>query len=129
VKADFLLYDRALTKALRTRNARVTDLIRLSTAARQAKDRSKIATMRQRDIVFKGTPRTWVGSVTVVANRATLRICQKNDASWYVDGSGKLVGTRQDKWDPYEVRVLKRDGDWQVNLVVSGKKSSCKGAS
>jgi hypothetical protein len=129
VTADFVLYDQALTKALRTRNARVTELIRLSTAPRQAKDRSKIQTMRQRGIVFKGTPRTWVGAISVAGNRAAVQVCEKNDASWYLDGAGKLVGTRLDKWDPFEVRMLRRDGRWQVNLVVAGKKNSCKGAS
>lgn len=129
VAADYRHYDKGLTRSLRTRNARVIELIRFSTPQRQAKDRGKIQTMRQRGIVYQGTPRSWVGPVSVVGNRATLHVCERDDASWYEQASsGRLVGTRLDRWNPYEVRVLKRDGRWQVNLVTASKKISCKGA-
>lgn len=129
VVADYLLYTNAQTKSLRLRNARVTDLIRFSTAPQQAKERAKIATMRKRDIIYLGTSRNWVGPVSVVGNRATMHVCEKDDASWYAYASSrKVVGTKLDRWNPYEIRLLKRDGLWLVNLTIASKKISCKGA-
>jgi hypothetical protein len=128
VAADYQSYDRALAKSLFTHNARVTDLIRFATAPQQAKNRSRIAKMRAQGIVYKGTPRSWIGPVSVVGNRATLHVCEKDNASWYEDASGRLVGTRLNRWNPLEVRMLKNDGRWQVNLVATSKTTSCKGA-
>jgi hypothetical protein len=129
VAVDLMSYVTARSQALRTRNARVVDMIRFSTPARQARDRANIANMRQQGMVTRGTPRVWVGPVSVVANRADVAYCEKDDASWYVYAkSGKLAGSRLDKWIGYEFRMLKRDGRWQVNLVTVSKKTSCKDA-
>jgi hypothetical protein len=104
-------------------------MILLSTGPRQAVDRGNITNLRNRGIVFKGTPRDWVGPVSVVGNRATLELCEKDNASWYeYESSGKVVGTKLDRWNPYEVRLLKRDGRWQTNSLTPAKKISCKGA-
>jgi hypothetical protein len=129
VTADLMSYFTARTNALRTRNVRVADMIRFSTPARQARDRANIANMRQQGMVIRGTPRVWVGPVSVVANRADVQFCEKDNASWYVyEASGKPAGTRLDKWIGYEFRMLKRDGRWQVNILVAAKKTSCKDA-
>jgi hypothetical protein len=129
VAADFRVYIGALGHAFRLRNTRVPDMIRLSTAQRQAVDRGDIANLRARGIVFKGTPRDWVGPVSVVGNRATLQLCEKDNASWYEYAStGEVVGTKLDRWNPYEVRLLKRDGRWQTDILTPAKKVSCKGA-
>jgi hypothetical protein len=128
VAADYRSYDQALGKSLFTHNARVTDLIRFATAAQQAKNRSRIALMRAQGVVYKGTPRTWIGPVSVVGNRATVQVCEKDNASWYEDASGRLVGTRLNRWNPLEARMLKLGGRWQVNLVTASKHTSCKGA-
>jgi hypothetical protein len=129
VAADLMSYVTGRTKALRIRSARVVDVIRFSTPARQAQDRATIATMRRQDIVARGTPRVWVGPVSVVANRADVQYCEKDNAAWYEYAkSGKLAGTRLDKWIGYEFRMLNRDGRWQVNVVVASKKTSCKDA-
>jgi hypothetical protein len=129
VAVDLMSYVTARSQALRTRNTRVADMIRFSTPARQARDRANIANMRKQGMVTRGTPRVWVGPVSVVANRADVAYCEKDDASWYVyEKSGKLAGTRLDKWIGYEFRMLKRDGRWQVNLVTASKTTSCKAA-
>ncbi len=129
VAGDLMSYVTARTKALRIRSARVVDMIRFSTPARQARDRANIANMRQQGMVIRGAPRVWVGPMSVVANRANVQYCEKDDASWYVYAkSGKLAGTRLDKWVGYEFRMLNRDGRWQVNIVAASKKTSCKDA-
>jgi hypothetical protein len=129
VAADLMSYVTARSKALRIRSTQVVDVIRFSTPARQARDRATIATMRQQDIVARGTPRVWVGPVSVVANRADVQYCEKDDAAWYEYAkTGKLAGTRLHKWIGYEFRMLNRDGRWQVNVVVASKKTSCKDA-
>jgi hypothetical protein len=129
VATDLMTYVNARSKALRIRSIRVVDVIRFSTPARQARDRATIAAMRQQGIVARGTPRVWVGPVSVVASRANVQYCEKDDASWFEFAkSGKLAGTRLDKWIGYEFRMLNRHGRWQVNLVAASKNTSCKDA-
>jgi hypothetical protein len=129
VAADLMSYVNARSKALRIRSTRVVDVIRFSTPARQARDRATIANMRAQGIVARGTPRVWVGPVSVVANRADVEYCEKDDASWYEYAkTGKLAGTRLDKWIGYEFRMLNRHGRWQVSVVAPSKKTSCKDA-
>jgi hypothetical protein len=129
VATDFLLYNNGLAHALHIRNDRVTDMIEYSTPQRQSVDRGNIADLRQRHIVFKGTAKDWVGPVVIVGNRATLQICERDDTSWYeYESTGKVAGTKLDRWNPYEIRLIKRDGRWQTNILTPDNKISCNSA-
>jgi hypothetical protein len=129
VATDFLLYVNGLAHALHIRNDRVRDMIEYSTPQRQSVDRGNIADLRQRHIVFKGTAKDWVGPVVIVGNRATLQLCERDDTSWYeYESTGKVAGTKLDRWNPYEIRLIKRDGRWQINTLTPAKKISCKAA-
>ena len=129
VMTDFRLYNNAFSKALFTRSTHVPDLVHFATAQQQASDRGRVQDLKQRGIVYKGTPRDWLGPVSVVGNRATLQLCEKDNASWYeYQASGKLVGTKLDRWNAFEVRLLNRAGRWQTNVITSSKTVSCKAA-
>jgi hypothetical protein len=118
-----------LAHALHIRNDRVTDVIEYSTPQRQSVDRHNIADLRARDIVFKGTATDWVGPVVIVGSRATLQLCERDDTSWYeYESTGKVAGTKLDRWNPYEIWLIKRDGHWQTNILSPAKKISCKAA-
>jgi hypothetical protein len=122
-------YEKALEKALFTRTIKGTDLVRYTTAGWLAHNRSRVQTMRRSGIIYKGTSRNWFGPASVAGNRATSRLCERDDASWYVYvSSGRIAGTKLDRWNGFQVHLLHRDARWQVDRVTLSKKTSCKEA-
>jgi hypothetical protein len=122
-------YETALEKALFTRTTRGTDLVRYTTAGWLAHNRSRVEPMRRTGIVYTGTSKNWFGPASVVGNRAILRLCERDDTSWYVYvASGRIAGTKLDRWNGLQVRLLLRDARWQVDRVTLSKKTSCKDA-
>jgi hypothetical protein len=128
VRRDFDSYVAAYLKALRSRNDRIPDLVRYSTARRHAEDRASISRMRQHDVVFRGDPRFRFGKLAVSANRATLRVCEYDSSARFVySDSGELAEQVRDAWEPYLARLVLRDGRWQVDQYRQVD-FSCKGA-
>jgi hypothetical protein len=128
VAADWRRYRSGFVKGLRSRNARVPDLVRYATAKKQADDRDRIRTMRARDYVFKGTPQIWIKDISTDGHRARLRACEFDSASRYVDANtGATVVAVKDKWESRVDRLIMRGGRWQVDSVTFVK-FSCKGA-
>jgi hypothetical protein len=128
VKADYRHYLSGYIEALRGRDVRVPELVKYSTPKRQAQNRAAVADLRQRGLVFKGVADVFVQRVSVDANRATLRVCHHDNAGYFVFSStGKSPVAVKDRWLPYEVRSILRDGRWLVNEY-DDKGFSCKGA-
>jgi G:T-mismatch repair DNA endonuclease (very short patch repair protein) len=128
VTADFQHYNSGYEKAVRARNDRVPELIRYSTARLHAQDRAFVAQLKQRGLIFKGQSQVYVKKVTIVANRAQLRVCHHDSAGYYVyANTGKSPVTVKDRWISYEVRAVQRDGRWQLNQY-DKRKFSCEGA-
>jgi hypothetical protein len=128
VKADFRQFFAAYVTSLRARDATVAKLIEYSTPSRQAQHRADIARIRQEGWRFKGTPKQSVREVIVDANRATLRVCEYDKAAYYVDESGQSPVAVKDRWVPFTLQLISRDGHWKVNKYEHGN-FSCKGAS
>lgn len=128
VRRDFDSYMTAYLKALRARNDRVPDLVRYSTARKHADDRASIERMRRDDVEFRGDPRFRFGKTSVTANRASLRVCEYDSSARFVfTATGELAEQVRDAWEPYLVRLVLRDGRWQVDQYRQVE-FSCKGA-
>jgi hypothetical protein len=129
VRTDFRLYQTAFSKALFTQSAHVPDLVHFATAQKQASDRGRVADLKQQGLVYKGTPKNWLGPVSVIGNRATVQLCEKDNASWYeYRASGKVAGTKLNRWNAFEARLLFREGRWQTDIIAASKTVSCKAA-
>jgi hypothetical protein len=128
VLADWRAYNQGFEHAIHTRSARVPAMLHYSTAKQQSEDRTRIQTMHSLNIVFKGAERLWVKDVTADARRATVRVCYRDDAGYYIyAATGRTVHSIKPRWTAYGFRMLHRGGRW---LVDSGNtmKFSCKGA-
>jgi hypothetical protein len=120
-------YYAAFTRGIRTRNERVPGLIRYATDRQQGDNNVRIRTMRARGYRTVGRPHDWFKDVTVVGPRASLRYCEFDSSIYYVDAAGNKVIPVKDKWNAHRVRLVRRDGVWQVDSVDFAK-FSCKGA-
>jgi hypothetical protein len=128
VEADYRQYMAAFVTAYRARDAKLAKLIEYSTASRQAKHRSDVATMRRVGWRLKGTPKLSVQRVVIEGNRATMRVCEYDRSAYYVDANGNSPVAVKDRWLADNVQLIKRDGHWKVNKDEDAK-FSCKGAS
>lgn len=122
VKRGFAAYQAAYLTAIRTRNARVPDLVRNSTPRMYAADRASIARMREENVELRGEPRLRLGKVSFSGDRAaTLRVCEYDSAARFVDlDTGRLAEQVSDKWEPYVVRLVKGEDRWRLDQYIEG---------
>lgn len=118
VTQRYLDFQRIVAEIGATSNADDPRIAEYATGAVLENLRGKLAVRRQEGVRLYGAPVSRIQSVSVSANRATVRDCLDNSATGLVDGAGKKLSVGRARQDSTATLVYE-DGMWKVSEITT----------
>lgn len=118
VKQRYLDFQRVIAEVGATSNADDPRLAEYATGAVLENLRGKLAVRRQEGVRLYGAPVSRIQSVSVSADRATVRDCLDNSATGLVDGAGKKLSVGRARQET-TATLVHEDGTWKVSEITT----------
>jgi hypothetical protein len=118
VRQRYLDFQRVVAEIGATSNADDLRLADYATGAVLENLRGKLAVRRQEGVRLYGAPVPHVQSVSVSANRATVRDCLDNSETGLVDAAGKKLSVGRARQET-TATLVHEDGTWKVSEITT----------